>query len=471
MGRQVIIRDGVELMVETGTASILVDKCQHVVGKRNAEIFLQPDHLKNPIRGWLDTADLNLAGRFKELLTLGGRCAYRIEVSRTNTVDAALPWDQVPQTDRFRRLVGLAMPQNLSQLIGDMNVLASVGAGVAPQAIEAAATETAASRPPAAPSAPPTPKPAPPATGGNPALCAGCNEPIGTRPCRRVGQNWVHTDTPCLEAPFADTPATAPDLEAPEPDAPAGAEPIHRADGTIAGYQTPPPDPAALAAAAKAHALSNGMKYCDACGTAYGGDTSEHEASAVHQGKARQVEQAAELAAARAAKDSLVEQATRFDDHPTPVKPPAVPLPAPKGPRMLEGRPYERFNSDGSMNFGSYAMQANVAAVNWAQRLLVDRARTVAGETGAQASIDPAQLRTLARQLLNLSDRIQASVRDDGRFDRMDNSHSRARSALSTALNVYPVPFAADDETKAKWADDVVAWAVMIINLAAELDA
>lgn len=118
-----------------------------------------------------------------------------------------------------------------------------------------------------------------------------------------------------------------------------------------------------------------------------------------------------------------------------------------RGPRIAEGKPWEALNSDGSLNLGSYAIQAAEGMALLAQDLLVARWR--GGD--AEAPPTPGQVRSLARLLLMAADLAQASARADGHADRMHNSHVRARSAVRAALEVHPVPFGADQEARDAW--------------------
>jgi hypothetical protein len=122
-----------------------------------------------------------------------------------------------------------------------------------------------------------------------------------------------------------------------------------------------------------------------------------------------------------------------------------------RGPRIVEGKPWEPMNSDGSLNLGSYAVQAAEGMSLLAQDLLVSRWR--AGD--AEAPPTQGQIRSLARLLLIAADRAQASARADGHADRMDNSHSRSRAAVRAALDIYPVPFGADQAARDAWLEDI----------------
>lgn len=465
MTRTMVDTPAGSMCVETGTGSFI--KVEDEKG-RNQQISIRADGLQHPIKGWLDKTNPDLVAALEKVRTeWAGRFAYRIDVVRGNGVAAEVPWADLQPIQKFRRLVAIRPELELAQLT-PAAALASVGA---PAGSAASQAPVGASRPPAPPDAPTPPSAVaaahrPDAAADHAPRCVSCGESTAGRPVKRVPNGYVHTDTACLEAPFTD-PAADPEGGDGKTVLEAGREATAQRAAHRSGGAATDEEAARIAAKADEVAAEAGLYRCPLCQVATNEPRETHEASTTHMGKARQAEHAAELEARRKAQ---IAQAAQVDDGAHPVKPPAVPLPQPRGPRVAEGRPWEKYNSDGSVNMGSYGMQANTACVNWAQRLVIERVRALAGETGAQAHIDPAQVRSLARTLLTASDRIQANTREDGHIDRMDNSHTRARSALAAALHVYPVPFGADDEVKGKWLDDVAAWAVMLINMAVELD-
>jgi len=145
---------------------------------------------------------------------------------------------------------------------------------------------------------------------------------------------------------------------------------------------------------------------------------------------------------------------------------PTPPNEAPsRGPRLAEGRPWEELNSDGSPNLGSYAYGAVLATVELAHELLVAHAVTA----GAGDPLSMGQVASLARTLLGVADEVQAALRPDGRVDRMDASHTRARGALRSALEAYPVPFGAGEEDRQAWRGALVERATALGTLALAL--
>lgn len=160
---------------------------------------------------------------------------------------------------------------------------------------------------------------------------------------------------------------------------------------------------------------------------------------------------------------------------PPPEEPPAGTPPTPsmrgrRGPRIEEAKPWEPFNTDGSVNLGSYAVTASLGMAELAYELIMERNRTEAARTGAALVPPPwGQVKALARRLLSACDRAQAALRSDGRVDRMDNSHTRARGAVRSALDVYPVPWGAEAADVGAWVDTLAAHATELIRIAVAL--
>jgi hypothetical protein len=153
------------------------------------------------------------------------------------------------------------------------------------------------------------------------------------------------------------------------------------------------------------------------------------------------------------------------------------PAPTPEArhrePRIAEGKPWERTNTDGSVNLGSFAIQASLSMVELAVELLAAHL----ADTGQAGPPAPDAVRALAGLLLTAADCTQAAVRADHHFDRSDNSHARARGAVRIALQLYPVPFRSGEETAAelgerrqKWVSGLVDYAAMLLKTAVVLD-
>lgn len=142
-----------------------------------------------------------------------------------------------------------------------------------------------------------------------------------------------------------------------------------------------------------------------------------------------------------------------------------------RGPRIEEAKPWEPYNSDGSLNLGSYAVGAVEGIVLLAHDLLLERARFLAKAEGQAPAGPPSrgQLLGLARRLLIAADRIQMASREDGHFDRMDSSHTRARAATRAALEVHPVPWGADPDDLDTWIEQLVVHGALLMAVVLDL--
>lgn len=166
-----------------------------------------------------------------------------------------------------------------------------------------------------------------------------------------------------------------------------------------------------------------------------------------------------------------------LDDVPPPSDADAPPAAAPgrvrdgkRGPRIEEAKPWEPYNTDGSLNLGSYAVGAAEGVVLLAHDLLLERARYLAKSDGIPMADPPkGQLLALARRLLEAADRIQASARSDGHFDRMDTSHTRARAAMRVALEAHPVPWGEAPDVQAAWQCSLVEYGARLMSVVLEL--
>lgn len=95
---------------------------------------------------------------------------------------------------------------------------------------------------------------------------------------------------------------------------------------------------------------------------------------------------------------------------------------------VAEEPPFKEFNSDGSINYGSYAIQAAVGAESLVRRLLADR--DASAETVAHYAI----------VLLAIADKVQ-SYATNKKPSRMSGSHTRVRGIVyDTVENFYPIP-------------------------------
>jgi hypothetical protein len=95
---------------------------------------------------------------------------------------------------------------------------------------------------------------------------------------------------------------------------------------------------------------------------------------------------------------------------------------------VAEEPPFKEFNSDGSRNYGSYAIQAAVGAESLVRRLLADR------------NASPDMVAHYAIVLLAIADRVQSYVTNK-KPSRMSGSHTRVRGIVyDTVENFFPIP-------------------------------
>lgn len=145
-----------------------------------------------------------------------------------------------------------------------------------------------------------------------------------------------------------------------------------------------------------------------------------------------------------------------------------VPTPA-RRPKVQEGKPYELYNGDNSLNLDSYAYRAVVDFVELAHYQVTRRLEDALASGDPPPEFRLGQVEALAATLLEAADRVQANTRQDHHSDRMAGSHYRARGAVRTALKVYPVPWGVDAETRRAWLDEVVAHATALLSISFDL--
>lgn len=121
----------------------------------------------------------------------------------------------------------------------------------------------------------------------------------------------------------------------------------------------------------------------------------------------------------------------------------------------VEEKPWTAYNSDGRINPGSY-MVAHAAAT---ERFALDHLIAVYSE-GKKSLVDVtdemiSQAASLALVLLELSDKVQASV--VGRVDRQKNSYNRAMALVLDAVDKrYLAPVGGNSEAQETWSASVV---------------
>lgn len=180
-------------------------------------------------------------------------------------------------------------------------------------------------------------------------------------------------------------------------------------------------------------------------------------------------------ALARKGELSEIDRTPPADSTPVPETPPHAPAPpaAPqqpqRRPRVAEAKPWELYNSDGSLNLGCWSFQAASEFMGLAHKLVGHHNTQVGEETGTTPEFRLPPVAKLAATLLDAADQVQANIRPDGRHDRLDNSHVRARWAIRDALYQHPVPWGSDGETRQQWLEQLVAHATEILHLAVEI--
>lgn len=437
-----------QIRIETGLGRIKA--LDHTPPQRNAKVTIDAEHLSLDLTGWVDTHG-PLWHDVAEAARLGVRIGYRIEVHRKAGIDAALPLDEVPNTSKVRDLVDLAAVDGNGNPFDPARTNPALGGAPAGPALDAGA---------ASPAALPAgtvidvdevadvegPQPsmreaglqataqrlaqrareagaAEGDTAGGP-RCASCNLPLAGSRARRDPVGIVHDPT-CPGEPFEDAPAELTAAAAAEAEAAAAelaGEPEILTDGRVytckvAGCDWPP--------AGEDPTRGDLLAHLD-----------EHAEAA--------------KAAARPPEGRPVADGRR-------------------GPRVAEAKPWEPYNGDGSLNLGSYAITASASAVHLAHDLLLAKAKVDAAELGHADQVTPAKVRALAALLLDAADAVQARHRGDGRVDRMDNSHTRARGMVRVALDAYPVPWGVDADARRRWVEDLGTYAGDLLEVALQL--
>jgi hypothetical protein len=115
-----------------------------------------------------------------------------------------------------------------------------------------------------------------------------------------------------------------------------------------------------------------------------------------------------------------------------------------RGGAAVEEPPYKEYNTDGSLNLGSYAVQAAVGAELFVRKALI--------ASGVEASDD--DIVRYASISLAIADKIQAYVTGKKSADRMATSHARVRSLVYDVIdNFLPIP--ASHAGDAEWVSKV----------------
>lgn len=126
----------------------------------------------------------------------------------------------------------------------------------------------------------------------------------------------------------------------------------------------------------------------------------------------------------------------------------------------IEEKPWMPWNSDGRINYGSYAVHRAATAEQFA----LDHLIAIYTPTNSKAKIEVkgeliAQAAAVALTLMDLADKVQMSAYGEaGRPDRWKSSHKIALGlVLDTVSKRYPFPVGADEKEAATWTASVVA--------------
>jgi hypothetical protein len=140
-----------------------------------------------------------------------------------------------------------------------------------------------------------------------------------------------------------------------------------------------------------------------------------------------------------------------------------------------EDQPYKATLTDGTTNVGSFEMQAAIGTITLAHDLLADRGTVSAPAVLALASLLMAaaddvqqQLRVTATTAHHRS--FGADVADQAAaldfVDRLATSHTRARSAVASAVRAVPLPDTPDAASLDRWATAMTRRAVGLAMMA-----
>lgn len=391
--------DGAEVRVETGVGKITEVKPK---GDRNAQVFITAPHLREVVTGWVDRQSAQW-GRVEYAAAHGIDVFYRVEVKRKRDVAKDRPLAELGNREKVRDLVLIDRPENAP-------APASGGSDARP----------APENPPAAATAPPATDSAPPPDPAGDAPMPGQADHALELLAEAVRKGEAPEVIDFCRQMAADLGASPEQLDAAchrradRSAHPAAADP----------WAASPPTDGDLPAQALAHAR-------------------DPDRVAERAPAARATEQPNGGAAAG------------------PAVSPTSGLSRQNRAIASDARPWEQTNSDGRLNLSSYAAGAVADFVGLAGRLLITRARQRHAEdpTFVLAAPTQKQVYGLAATLLNVADVVQHQMREGGRVDRMASSHKLARQAVREALDLFPVPWGADDVTRESWRKALVDYA------------
>lgn len=127
-------------------------------------------------------------------------------------------------------------------------------------------------------------------------------------------------------------------------------------------------------------------------------------------------------------------------------------------PPASEAKPWETLNSDGRPNMGSFEVGGALDIAKLVHRLYLDEHH----EPGTRH-----ELNHLAITLLAAVDTVQTRL--TGRLDRQAASHKHAYRAILAALDAYPVPWGADEDTRTAWYRALTDRGALLLEIARDL--
>lgn len=264
----------------------------------------------------------------------------------------------------------------------------------------------------------------------------GAGDPVDAPP---AGWTWEGTAAPAT-ADTTEAPATPAPVATPAPPTPA--PPTRAADA----QEYFPQDP-------------NGTPVCPLCGktTIGAGPVRKHQPT----------QRFAHLNPCLDGSAPASSEPAPSGGEPAGAMPPALPA---SRPRVQEAKPWERKNTDGSINIGSLA----ILAVMDMEEIAVRELRTYRAATGKAGAPAIDDIKMLTARLLMAADRAQQMVRSDGHLDRNDHSHKPCRKAVRMALDFYPVPFDGEPDAlqaaRDQWVCQLADFASELVKAAVSLD-
>lgn len=447
MAVDLITRDGAEVRVETGVGRIT--EVKHQAGKRNAQVIFEAQGLREPVTGWADGTDSALAETVKAYAASLQLVPYRIEVVR----DAKAPKDvsiaDLPKRSKFRRLVALG---DAADPWAQSGAAPSAPADVSPPPAE----------PAAAASAPATDDPDVSPEDRR----AGLENMLRVYAADKVGGKEPR-EVKASRDMAVDLGATPEDLEAAVEFEVNRRELLRAALRQLRDFAVDRID-------REGQVWVQQIKACRELGAT---DDQLRWAQQLPPRTGTDEVGRAKLDGVADPDRTGVRAGSPYDGTVDPATRPAVAAhsglghrAAPRG--LADPPPFKRTYEDGplagQLNPSSYEIGEIVGLVKLAQRLLIRRARALAGDEGTVVAPTVEQVQRLARALMLAADRVQKAVRGESSgVDRMSGLYRRATSAVWEAIDWYPYPGPdAADDALAGWHAAVVDHAQTTLRVA-----